>query len=88
MPPIDEKSIIHYENDIEYFASSMNSLFTNLNVKEEIYSMGRLSNIVAEKLSTLPVAINRRKVIIKLILELFPIFFFHLIFLFNFAANF
>lgn len=62
MPPIDEKSILNYENDVEYFASSMHSLFSNLNVKEEVYSMGRLSSIVAEKLSNLPAAINRRKV--------------------------
>lgn len=61
MPPIDENSLLHYENDVEYFASSMHSLFSNLNVKEDVYSMGRLSNIVAEKLATLPSAINRRK---------------------------
>ena len=61
-PPIDEKSNLENESDLDYFVSSMHSLFTNLNAKEDIYSIGRLSGFVADKLSNLPAAVNRRRV--------------------------
>ena len=62
MPPIDEKSILENELNIDYFVSSMHSILTNFNVKEDIYSMGRLSDVVSSKLTNLSAAINRRRV--------------------------
>ncbi|XP_050462921.1 sec1 family domain-containing protein 2-like isoform X1 [Cataglyphis hispanica] len=45
---------------VDHLVSLFNSLFAYLNLKEDIYSMGKFSEYVAEKLETLPAAVNRR----------------------------
>lgn len=51
-----------FEADIDHFVSSMHSMFTNFNLREDIYYIGNLSENVAEKLEKLPAAVDRRKV--------------------------
>lgn len=51
---------------VDHLVSLFNSLFAYLNLKEDIYSMGKFSEYVAEKLETLPAAVNRRNVNILL----------------------
>lgn len=63
MPPINGIINDDYESSVNYFISSLHSLFTHFNLKEDIYSMGNLSEYVAEKLENLPEAIDRRKVL-------------------------
>lgn len=51
-----------YEADVDFLVSSFHSLFSHYNIQEDIYSIGKLSNHVAEKLDNFTAAINRRKV--------------------------
>ncbi|XP_025158914.1 sec1 family domain-containing protein 2 isoform X2 [Harpegnathos saltator] len=52
------------EYAVDHFVSLFHSLFTYLNLKEDVYSMGRFSEYVAEKLEILPAAVNRRNSLI------------------------
>ena len=63
MPPIDEKLTEDNEASVNYLVSSLHSLMTHFNVKEDIYAMGKHSEYVADKLESLPAAVDRRKVI-------------------------
>lgn len=63
MPFSDEILKTDYEADIDFLVSSFHSLFSHYNVQEDIYSLGKLSDYVAEKLENFTAAINRRKVI-------------------------
>ncbi|XP_024874060.1 sec1 family domain-containing protein 2-like [Temnothorax curvispinosus] len=60
LSPLNSGSIKNSEYAVEHFVSLFNSLLTNLNLREDIYSMGKFSEYVAEKLETLPMAIERR----------------------------
>jgi predicted HTH domain antitoxin len=51
-----------YEADIEFLISLFHSLFSYYNVEENIYSLGKFSNYVANKLQTFTAAVSRRKV--------------------------
>lgn len=61
-PPLNDTSMKNFECTVNHFVSLFHSLFTYLNLKEDIYSMGKFSEYVAEKLETLPAAVNRRNV--------------------------
>ncbi|XP_048505217.1 sec1 family domain-containing protein 2-like isoform X2 [Athalia rosae] len=62
MPPLNKEELNHYfEAQVDYFVSSMHSMFTNFNMKEDIYFIGNLAENVADKLEKLPEAIERRK---------------------------
>lgn len=52
----------HFVHTVDHFVSLFNSLLTYLNLQEDIYSIGKFSEYVAEKLETLPIAIDRRNV--------------------------
>ncbi|XP_012538529.1 sec1 family domain-containing protein 2 isoform X1 [Monomorium pharaonis] len=60
LSPLNSTLLKDSEHTVDYFVSLFNSLLTYLNLKEDIYSMGKLSEYVAEKLETLPMAIDRR----------------------------
>jgi hypothetical protein len=47
---------------VQHLVSSVHSLFMQLEVHEDIYSLGHLSGLVANQLDILPDANNRRKV--------------------------
>lgn len=47
---------------VQHLVSSLHSLFVQLEVREDIYSLGHLSGLVANQLEILPDANNRRKV--------------------------
>lgn len=51
-----------YEADVDFLVSSFHSLFSHYNVQEDIYSLGKLSNYVAEKLENFTASVNKRKV--------------------------
>ncbi|XP_011867003.1 PREDICTED: sec1 family domain-containing protein 2-like isoform X2 [Vollenhovia emeryi] len=58
--PLNSESIKDSECAVEHFVNLFNSLLTYLNLREDIYSMGKFSEYVAEKLETLPTAVDRR----------------------------
>ncbi|XP_011167394.2 sec1 family domain-containing protein 2 isoform X1 [Solenopsis invicta] len=60
LPPLNSALLKNSEHAVDHFVSLFNSLLTYLNLKEDIYSMGKFSEYVAEKLETLPMAIDRR----------------------------
>lgn len=60
LSPLNSELIKNSECIVDHLVSSFNSLFTYLNMKEDIYSMGKFSEYVAEKLEILPAAVNRR----------------------------
>lgn len=62
LSPLNSELIKNSECAVDHFVSLFNSLFAHLNLKEDIYSMGKFSEYVAEKLETLPAAVNRRNV--------------------------
>lgn len=47
---------------VHHLVSCLHSLFTQLEIREDIYSLGHLSGLVANQLEVLPEANNRRKV--------------------------
>ncbi|XP_046814183.1 sec1 family domain-containing protein 2-like isoform X2 [Vespa crabro] len=63
MPPIlipDANKIKETELYINHFVSSLESLFHHLDIIEDIYSIGKCSDYIAETLKNLPAAIKRR----------------------------
>lgn len=62
MPPIDGKITEEHESSVDYLISSLHSIFTHFDVKEDIYTLGAFSEHVADKLLNLPAAAARRKV--------------------------
>lgn len=62
LSPLNSELIKNSEYAVEHFVSLFNSLLTYLNLREDIYSMGKFSEYVAEKLEMLPMAIDRRNV--------------------------
>lgn len=62
LPPLNSTLIKNSECAVEHFVSLFNSFLTCLNLREDIYSMGKFSEYVAEKLETLPMAVDRRNV--------------------------
>ncbi|XP_070150555.1 sec1 family domain-containing protein 2 [Polyergus mexicanus] len=60
LSPLNSELLKNSECVIDHLVSLFNSLFTYLNLKEDIYSMGKFSEYVAEKLETLPAAVNRK----------------------------
>lgn len=62
MPSTDEIVAQDWEADVDFLISSFHSLLSHYDVQEDIYSLGRLSNYVADKLENLTAAQNRRKV--------------------------
>lgn len=63
MPSYDKMLMEDYEMEIDFLISSFHALFDYYNVQEDIYSLGKFSNHVAEKLENFAAAVNRRKVI-------------------------
>ncbi|XP_063984399.1 sec1 family domain-containing protein 2-like [Diachasmimorpha longicaudata] len=64
MPPMDRKRTEEHESSVNYFVSSIHSIFTHFDLKEDIYAMGEFSEYVAGKLLALPAAVARRKILI------------------------
>ncbi|XP_014481667.1 PREDICTED: sec1 family domain-containing protein 2-like [Dinoponera quadriceps] len=64
LPPLNNILTQDSKCTVNHFVSLFHSLFTYLNLKEDIYSMGKFSEYVAEKLETLPAAVNRRNSLI------------------------
>jgi len=62
LPPLNSASMKDSEFVVDHLVNLLDEMFTHLNLKEDIYSMGKFSEHVAEKLETLPAAINRRNV--------------------------
>ncbi|RLU18374.1 hypothetical protein DMN91_008731 [Ooceraea biroi] len=60
LPPLNSASTVDSEFAIDHLVSLLDNLFAYLNLKEDVYSMGKFSEHVAEKLETLPAAISRR----------------------------
>ncbi|XP_043681338.1 sec1 family domain-containing protein 2-like isoform X1 [Vespula pensylvanica] len=63
MPPIhipEPNKIKETELYINHFVSSLESLFHHLDITEDIYSIGKCSDYIAETLKNLPAAIKRR----------------------------
>ncbi|KMQ90853.1 sec1 family domain-containing protein 2 [Lasius niger] len=60
LSPLNSELVKNSECAVDHLVSLFNSLFTYLNMKEDIYSMGKFSEYVAEKLEMLPAAVNRR----------------------------
>ncbi|CAL1674686.1 unnamed protein product [Lasius platythorax] len=60
LSPLNSELVKNSECAVDHLVSLFNSLFTYLNMKEDIYSMGKFSEYVAEKLEILPAAVNRR----------------------------
>uniref|UniRef100_A0A0C9RPL8 Scfd2 protein n=1 Tax=Fopius arisanus TaxID=64838 RepID=A0A0C9RPL8_9HYME len=63
MPPIDGKITEEHGSSVDYFVSSLHSIFTHFDIKEDIYSLGEFSEYVAGKLMNLPAAVARRKML-------------------------
>ncbi|XP_046740275.1 sec1 family domain-containing protein 2-like [Diprion similis] len=62
MPPFStEDRCEEFKENVDHFVSSLHSMFTNFNLREDIYYFGQLSENVAEKLEKLPAAVDRRK---------------------------
>lgn len=66
LSPLNSELVKNSECAVDHLVSLFNSLFTYLNMKEDIYSMGKFSEYVGEKLEMLPAAVNRRNVSILL----------------------
>lgn len=65
MPPInipEPDKIKETELYINHFVSSLESLFHQLDIIEDIYSIGKCSDYIAEALKNLPAAVKRRSV--------------------------
>lgn len=62
LSPLNSALLKNSECAVDHFVSLFNSLLTYLNLKEDIYAMGKFSEYVAEKLETLSMAIDRRNV--------------------------
>lgn len=62
LPPLDSTLIKDFEDTVDHLVNLFDNLFTCLNLREDIYSLGKFSEYVAEKLETSSVAINRRNV--------------------------
>lgn len=62
LSPLNNALLKNLEYAVDHFVSLFNSLLTYLNLKEDIYSVGKFSEYVAEKLEMLPMAIGRRNV--------------------------
>jgi len=62
LSPLNSALLKNSEYAVDHFVNLFNSLLTYLNLKEDIFSMGKFSEYVAEKLETLPMAIDRRNV--------------------------
>lgn len=62
LSPLNSELIKDSEYAVEHFINLFNNLLTYLNLREDIYSMGKFSEYVAEKLEMLPMAIDRRNV--------------------------
>ncbi|XP_011054832.1 PREDICTED: sec1 family domain-containing protein 2-like isoform X2 [Acromyrmex echinatior] len=60
LSPLNNALLKNSQYAVDHFVSLFNSLLTYLNLKEDIYSIGKFSEYVAEKLETLPIAIDRR----------------------------
>ncbi|KAL6264647.1 hypothetical protein P5V15_004748 [Pogonomyrmex californicus] len=60
LSPLDGTLLKDSEYEVDHFVSLFNSLLTYLNLKEDIYSMGKFSEHIAEKLEMLPMAVDRR----------------------------
>lgn len=60
LSPLNSELLKNSECAVDHLVSLFNSLFAYLNLKEDIYSMGKFSEYVAEKLETLPAAVNRK----------------------------
>lgn len=60
--PLSSALIKDSEHTIDHLVSSLDSFFTHLNLREDIYSMGKFSESVAGKLEVLQTAVNRRNV--------------------------
>ncbi|KAG7197737.1 hypothetical protein KM043_001562 [Ampulex compressa] len=60
MPPISVDARDDSEMNLDHFVGLFHALFTYLNAKEDVYSIGRFSERIAEKLESLPDAIVRR----------------------------
>lgn len=62
-PSVDLHSLASEErSQVRRLASTLNSMFENMNFKEDVYYMGTYSSIVAGVLENSPVCIGRRKV--------------------------
>lgn len=70
LSPLNSALLKNSEYAVDHFVSLFNSLFTYLNLKEDVYAMGKFSEHVAEKLETLPMAIDRRNVSILFVKKL------------------
>ncbi|KYM99632.1 Sec1 family domain-containing protein 2, partial [Cyphomyrmex costatus] len=64
LSPLNNALLKNSEYAVDHFVSLFNSLLTYLNLKEDIYSVGKFGEYVAEKLETLPTAIDRRNSVI------------------------
>ncbi|XP_015108563.1 sec1 family domain-containing protein 2 [Diachasma alloeum] len=64
MPSIDGKITDEHESSVNYFVSSLHSIFTHFDIKEDIYTLGEFSEYVAGRLLDLPAAVARRKMLI------------------------
>lgn len=62
MPNIDKDLTEDIKNDIEFLISSIHSLLSYYDAREDIYCLGKLSEHTARKLAKFPAAINRRNV--------------------------
>ncbi|XP_070511572.1 sec1 family domain-containing protein 2 isoform X2 [Cardiocondyla obscurior] len=60
LSPLNSELIKNSEYEVEHFVNLFDSLFTYLNLREDIYSMGKFSDYIAEKLELLPMAVARR----------------------------
>lgn len=62
MPNIEKDLTEDIENDVEFLISSIHSLLSYHDAREDIYYMGKLSEHTARKLAKFRAAINRRNV--------------------------
>lgn len=63
MPTLVNGTVLNDVSDVtDYFVNLFHNLFAYLGLKEDIYSMGKFSNYIAEKLNMLPEAVERRNV--------------------------
>lgn len=62
LPPLNSELIKNSEHTIDHFISLLNSFFMHLNLKEDIYSVGKFSEYITAKLEALQTAVKRRNV--------------------------
>ncbi|XP_067212909.1 sec1 family domain-containing protein 2-like isoform X2 [Linepithema humile] len=60
LPPLNSTLVKDSEHMIDHFISLLNSFFMHLNLKEDIYSIGKFSEYIAAKLEMSQTAITRR----------------------------